>query len=239
MLHDRSSTRILGTDKDLCDYEIERKELQDILHEDLSKNEELQLYKKQYKSQILELKKMLKDVLREKKSKKFTLDGKINVCVEVNKENNTLHCAKEGRDEGSDSAVDGLVDRTVAAAAQPSILTSVLTSTSTSTPFCGVVLSPSRSLSSLPTTTTTTTTSSIQCRSPSSPSSLSPSPSPSPSSYNQSKCTKNHSNAATSIFAEVLLCVGGELHRDKKDLMEKEKLLHDGIKKCRKEVRTF
>ena len=242
MLHDRSSSRIFDTDEGLCDYENERKELQGIIYEDLSKNEEFLLYKNKYKNQILELKKLLKEILREKKSKNFTVNEEKNVCDEVNRANSTLHSAKEGKEEESDSAVDGLVDCTVAVAAQPVYLSSILTSTSnsssTSTPFCGVVLSSSRSLSSPPITTTTTTTPSIQCRSPSSSSSLSPSHSTS-SSYNQSKCIKNHLNAATSIFAEVLLCVGGEFYRDKNDLMKEEILLHNDIKKCRKEVRIF
>ena len=237
MLHDRSSSRIFGTDKDLNDYENERKELQDIIYEDLSKNEELLLHKKNYKNQILELKKMLKEILQEKKSKIITSDEDKNVCVEVIRANDILNSVKEGREEGSDGAVDGLVDRTVAVAAQPSFLTSILTSTSTSTststPYCGVITSPSHSVSSPHITTTTTT--SIQCSSSSSPSS----PSPSSSSYNQSKCIKTNLNAATSIFAEVLLCVGSELYRDKNELMEEEKLLHNHIKKCRKEVRIF
>ena len=235
MLHDRSSSRIFGTDIDLKDYENERKELQDILYEDLSKNEKLGLHKKKYKNQILELKKMLREILKEKKSKIITLDEEKDLCVEVIRGSNALNSVKEGREEGSDSAVDGLVDRTVTVAAQPSFLTSLLTSTSTSTSTsisisnCGVNTSPSYSLSSPPITTTTTT--SIQCSSsPSSPSS---------SSYNQSKCMKTHLNAATSIFAEVLLCVGSELYCDKNELIEEEILLHNDIKKCRKEVRIL
>ena len=163
MLHDRSSSKIFGNDSEVCDYENNRKELQHLLQEDLSKNDELILHRKNYKNQIYELKKMLKDILKEKKTKISVLD---------------------------------------AASSSSRMLTSISPSTSitTSTP-----------------------------QSPSCPS----------SSSHQSSSSQNHLNDANSIFADVLLCVGSELYRDKNNLMEEERLLINDIKKHRREVRTF
>lgn len=176
MLHNTSSSKIFGNESDVFEYENSRKEIQNLIQDDLSKDKELESHKKNYKNQIYELKKMLKDILNEKKMVTIGSDVDVKESVELEK-----------------------VDTT--------------------------------------TCTTTTTTTSNDTSPPSiSPSPLSLHPS---SSSNQSTPSQHHRFAPTSIFADVLLCVGSELYRDKNILEEEEKLLNADIKNHRKEVRMF
>jgi hypothetical protein len=172
MLHNTSSSKIFGNEIDVCEYETSRKEIQNLIHDDLSSDKELESHKKKFKNQINELKKMLKEILNEKETKPIGLDGDVKESVES--------------DKGSTTTTT----------------TTTTTFNNTLTPFIS-----------------------------SSPLSCHPS-----SSSNQSTPSHHHRLAATSIFADVLLCVGSELYRDKKLLEEEERLLNADITNCRKEV---
>lgn len=165
MLHNTSLSKIFGNESDICEYENSRKEIQNLIHDDLSKDKELESHKISYKNQIYELKKILKEILNEKTTKTVGLEKE---CIE-----------------------SGKVDTTT-------------TTTSTSPPSISLPLSSHPS-----------------------------------SSSNQSTHSHHHRLAATSIFADVLLCVGSELYRDKNILEEEERILNADIKDHRKEVRMF
>jgi hypothetical protein len=89
MLHNTSSSKIFGNESDVSEYENSRKEIQNLIHDDLSGNKELESHKKSYKNQIDELKKMLKEILNEKKIETIGLDVDVKKGVESEKVDTT------------------------------------------------------------------------------------------------------------------------------------------------------
>lgn len=89
MLHNTSSSKIFGNESDVCEYENSRKEIQNLILDDLSRDKELESHRKRYKIQIYELKKTLKDFRSEKKKGIIGLDVDVEECIELDKGSST------------------------------------------------------------------------------------------------------------------------------------------------------